>query len=848
MINHLEDLNQFLLKEDFIFPISNNIKKHLKNFISRSDIFIFIKYNDKYKIAVNKEKTESFLNIEQIEKKYDADKKSVFHITFMRDILIILKEKNGSKKKQSKIREKTIKKIVDWSIKDYLITSVGKIWQGVVPRSEYFILYNKFGEILYRSTEFMKNFENVNNFKDIFSHNLEKKYKINIFRKTNKKESMTKDALGHEFPATFFISHKKIHNVSVYFATFNDISEFYTIERSENRVYSLYNNILKSNIFGMLFFDKYKNIYFANDKLKKILNISDEKIINFNMENVENKQLHSILNKVLAGKSTSKAFFYKSYFRKLAKYLKVCGFPMKINNKVFGGALLVEDLTKGYDNKFFSDSILNIINKMSDGFIMTDKDGIIKYVNRAFCKMTGYSKNDLIGKNPKILKSGKHNKAFYKNFWQIIGSGKTFHGTFINKKKNGEIYHDLSTAKKMPSIGANEEYYYAIKRDITLEARQRAKEMNFEKFEALGKLSAGIAHDFNNILTGIYLNFKYLKKTEIFDNEIFDKIEDNIEMGKHIIEELLDYARKTEVKLKFVDLNLLIKKHIIFFEKLVGEKIKILVEIEKDLGCVKVNETKLFQVILNLLSNARDAIKTDGKITIRVKNINIKKNLEERKYRIRKGEYIKIEIEDTGNGIPDNILPQIFEPFFTTKKRSRGTGLGLATSYGIIKKMKGNIMVKTAVGKGTVFTIFLPYYERKNIKRKKNIPEKKTKRLSNDKIKILFIEDEKYIRDAMEKMLKHDNFNVEVAENGRIGLEKFHKGNFNVIITDLVMPEMNGDEVAEHIIKNHKNIKVILVTGYLEDDVKIKKNKNLFYMKKPYNYEKLKELIVKWKK
>ncbi len=580
-----------------------------------------------------------------------------------------------------------------------------------------------------------------------------------------------------------------------------------------------------------------------------MLKISDEEILNFNMENIENKDLHYVLNKVLEGKSISKSFFYLSYFRKLQKFFKVYAFPMKINNKIFGGTLLAIDMTPEYESERFSHSVLDIVNRMTDGFIMTDKDGIIKYVNKAFCKMTGYSKKELIGNNPRILNSGHHDKKFYEKFWRTINSGKIFHGRFTNKRKDGTIYYDLSTVGKMLNTGINDEYYYAIKRDITMEAKQKIKETNFEKFEALGKLSAGISHDFNNILTGIYLNVKYLRESKEFDDNIYEKIEDTINSGKHIVEELLDYARKAEVKMQYIDVNHFLNKHKLFFEKLAGEKIKILIKTDKKQKTIYVNETKFLQVLLNLISNAKDAISKEGEIIIMVKVIDLSNKVDTGKYTIKKGEYVKFLINDNGKGIPENILPHIFEPFFTTKKRKRGTGLGLATSYGIIKKFGGNIFVDSNVGEGTSFTILLPICKNKKpIITKESKGNKHLNVIPNEKIKVLFIEDEAYIRDAMGKMLKHDKFNVEVAENGKIGLKKFKRGNFNVVITDLVMPEMNGDELAKEILKLEKKVKVIITTGYLEENVILKKNKNLFFLKKPYNYEKLKELITTWKK
>ncbi len=485
--------------------------------------------------------------------------------------------------------------------------------------------------------------------------------------------------------------------------------------------------------------------------------------------------------------------------------------------------------------------------------VITDTEGNIEYVNPFFSKITGYSFEESIGKNPRILKSGKHDEAFYKKLWDTITSGEIWNGEFYNKKKNGNFYWEKAVIGPVIDERGKIINYIAVKEDITELKKMREHFYNIQKLESLGTLAGGIAHDMNNILYAIsgYVN---LLNRKIEGNNSLKKYLDSINEGltraSNLVKQILTFSKHNpyQKSREVVDLSESIEKSIEFVREIIPSSIIIDYNFKARNKFVCASETNLHQVMVNLFTNARDSIgEAQGHITVKVEDIDPDTI---QQYKIKNPEnrtFVKISVTDNGKGIPEEIMDRIFEPFFTTKGREKGTGLGLSTVYRIVTNLGGVIDVKSEVGKGTTFEIILPanpYIEK----------ERETERtVKYDDLKgsetILFVDDEEAIVDSIGESLKDFGYEVMGITDSYAALNIFKSNpkKFDIIIMDQTMPGLLGTELGKEILKIRKDIPMILCTGY-SDTVDYDKAKELGFKEfviKPTTSEKLAFLIRK---
>ncbi|NVO00052.1 MAG: response regulator [Geobacteraceae bacterium] len=469
--------------------------------------------------------------------------------------------------------------------------------------------------------------------------------------------------------------------------------------------------------------------------------------------------------------------------------------------------------------------LISAIEQSADVIVITDKLGNIRYANPAFTTSTGYPVGEAIGKNPNILKSGMQDDTYYKGLWETITAGKSWSGRLVNKKKDGSFY--IEDAIITPVKGGNGEIesFVAVKRDISEhlklhEEREvlEAKLIQAQKMEAIGRLAGGIAHDFNNMLNVI------LGYTEITLNELSGEswIKNNLleiqNAGKRsadLTRQLLTFSRKQTVEPVVVDLNSLIEENLKMLARMIGEEITINFIPEKTLWKVKVDRSQVNQILANLAINARDAINGTGRITIETSNFVF--DAEERMtLDLLPGEYASITFSDTGCGMGPEIAHHIFEPFYTTKDGGKGTGLGLATVYGIIKQNEGAIEVETQPGKGSSFTIYLPaVHESVETGRSEQSARIGTENYET----ILLVEDEPQILGFIKIILEDAGYLVLGAMSPQEALHLCvnHNGQINLLLTDVVMPEMNGKELFIKINAIRDDIRVLFMSGYTSD-------------------------------
>lgn len=482
------------------------------------------------------------------------------------------------------------------------------------------------------------------------------------------------------------------------------------------------------------------------------------------------------------------------------------------------------------------------LSATSNGIVITDKDGTISWVNPAFTKMTGYSFEEAVGKNPRILKSGEQNPKTYEELWATILSGKTWAGEIINRRKDGSLYFEKQTITPVMIEAREITHFIAIKEDISADKRLEAQFRQAQKMEAIGRLAGGVAHDFNNILTVILGQADLLLFKNSLDESMRSGVEEIKKAGAraaNLTRQLLAFSRKQMLQNKIYDINEIIVGADKMLRRLVGEDIEFVTLLGENLKPVKVDAGQIEQVIMNLVVNARDAMPKGGKIVLETSLVNMDERKASSYPGMNPGSYLQIKVQDTGTGISKEVMPHLFEPFFTTKEKGKGTGLGLATVYGIIKQSKGFIYAESEPGKGAAFLIFLPPAEGET----SGTEEIKTKEIPGGHETILVAEDEELVRALTTRVLTRQGFKVLEAKNGLEAMRICsgpEGSKIQMLITDMVMPYMGEGELAEKFLGFLPGTPVIFTSGY-SDQSTIQKwlDKGYRFLPKPYTYAEL---------
>lgn len=453
-----------------------------------------------------------------------------------------------------------------------------------------------------------------------------------------------------------------------------------------------------------------------------------------------------------------------------------------------------------------------IVNQAAEAIFVTDLRGQIMFVNPAFEHITGYMAQEVIGQNPRLLKSGRHDENHYKAMWATLSAGNVWRGSLVNRKKNGEFFHEKATISQLKDTHTGKPIgYLSVSLDVTKEVNLEAQLQHAQRLESIGRLAGGVAHDFNNILAVITADIEILKKEIKHDDGLYEVIEEIDQSAKHaatLTKQLLAFSRRQVVHPIPLNLNdwiLNIKK---LLKRIIGEDVEFDTRLADRLSLVEADPAQLEQVIINLVVNARDAMPKGGRLIIETAEVAFKQNSQE-------GPMVMMAISDTGDGMDAETQSHIFEPFFTTKKDGKGTGLGLAMVYGIIKQLNGNILVYSEPGIGTTFKIYFPTTQARP--RPSEIP-KPTKSRSHQvrRAKILLVEDEELVRKSTKRILERAGHDVRDAHDGEDAIRISENENFDLLITDLVMPRLGGKELSESLNKRQPHMKVLLMSGYSE--------------------------------
>ncbi|MBI2215332.1 MAG: PAS domain S-box protein [Acidobacteria bacterium] len=489
------------------------------------------------------------------------------------------------------------------------------------------------------------------------------------------------------------------------------------------------------------------------------------------------------------------------------------------------------------------------IEHVGESILITDAEGTIRYVNPAFESATGYSRDEAIGSTPRILKSGAHDARFYEDLWSTIRRGETWRGQIVNRRKDGSLLREEASISPVPDANGNIAHFVGVKRDMSREIDLEQQLAHSQKLDAIGRLAGGIAHDFNNLLGVIGGYAELLAQSLGNGHPGLDRIAQMrkaTDRATALTRQLLAFGRKQVLQPRVVDVNVLIDELSELLRQLLHEPITLEIIRSSVPATVLVDHSQMEQVIFNLAINARQAMPDGGTLRIETDLLEIDSDSSSLRDAVEPGRWVRVVVSDTGVGIPYEKLSQIFEPFFTTRSESGGTGLGLATVYGIVRQSGGNISVRSAPGKGTTFKIYLPAVdapaESINQHRTSVTTPREAKTLT-----VLVAEDVDLLREMIREGLEIAGMTVLEARDGEeaLALSRRDPRPIDVLLTDVVMPKMSGRELGDRMREERANLRILFMSGYTGDIIAatgvLEEGVNL--LQKPFTIDTLVERI-----
>lgn len=458
------------------------------------------------------------------------------------------------------------------------------------------------------------------------------------------------------------------------------------------------------------------------------------------------------------------------------------------------------------------------IDHIAEGVVVTNTGGVIEYANPAFEHITGYHREEILGQNVRIFKSGEQDEAFYRALWKTITEGKVWSGHFLNRRKDGSLYNEECTISPVFDQDGGVVSYVAIKRDISAQLMLERQLRQSQKLEAIGTLAGGIAHDFNNILSSI-IGYSEMAKEDLdagrsVENQL-DVVLAAAQRAKELVQQILVFSHQAEEERGPLELGLIVKEVL----KLLRPSLPATIEIDTQIGSegalVMADPSQMHQVLMNLCTNAYQAMRESGGIlSVSVESEELDCDAAYAYPKLEKGPYVVLSVSDTGSGIEEAIQDRIFEPFFTTKSPGEGTGLGLATVHGIVRSHGGVITMASEVGRGTTFQVYLPRIAENP---DGALPSDEPVRGGNERI--LVVDDEHPLARLLAATLREYGYQVTVMTRSADALAAFTERpeQFDLILTDQTMPGMTGEKLIEAVKQIRQDIPVILTTGFVAD-------------------------------
>lgn len=493
--------------------------------------------------------------------------------------------------------------------------------------------------------------------------------------------------------------------------------------------------------------------------------------------------------------------------------------------------------------RFFEDAPL--------GIVLVSKDGLLVDCNARFASLVGKKTKDLVNKDFKDLVSEQDRDDVIAAIDKMLDGDdltESMEVSLVDAENNLGKITQLHARRTVESEGVILHFI-----DVTDKKALEEQFVQSQKMQAVGQLAGGIAHDFNNLLTAILGFCDLLLLRHKPGNPSFGdimQIKQNSNRAANLVRQLLAFSRQQTLQQRVHDITDILTELSHLLRRLLGANIELDIVHGSNLGLIKVDEGQMEQVLINLAVNARDAMDGGGELKITTENFTNRKKKEVMQEEMPPGHWILIKVTDTGCGIPKENMKHILEPFFTTKGVGEGTGLGLATVYGIIRQSGGFLDIESKVGKGTTFMIYLPKSNEVEEEQEEEVAEETVVKDLTGTERILLVEDEAAVRTFSERALANKGYDVISAEHGEAALEIYEQEGqkpIDLLITDVVMPGMDGPTLAQRIRQHSPKLKIIFMSGYTEDKLKDYMGENTYFLPKPFTLKvlsaKVKEVL-----
>jgi PAS domain S-box-containing protein len=487
----------------------------------------------------------------------------------------------------------------------------------------------------------------------------------------------------------------------------------------------------------------------------------------------------------------------------------------------------VEDVSKRAQAENAVRRLAAAVDQAAEAVVVTDREGTIEYVNPAFERITGYGHDEVLGKNPRILNSGRQDDTFYGVLWATIRGRKVWSGHLVNRRRDGSLYEEEATISPVVGEDGSIVNFVAVKRDVTAEQALRQQLAHAQKLEAVGRLAGGIAHDFNNLLQAVLSQIAVLGlrlRGVPGAPKPIEELDQLVRRGAALTRQLLLFSRGEAPSRVPADLNDLVRGGATLVRRVVRENVAIVTELSDGPLPVLADRSQCDQLLMNLVVNASDAMPSGGTLTLRTGGDEAG---------------VWLSVADTGCGISDAVREHLFEPFFTTKAVGHGTGLGLSVVHGIVTAHGGTVTMSSREGTGTTFTVRFPRLFDAALRPESG--DEETVAATGRGERLLLVEDEDGARQGLLEILGSLGYAVTAAASGEEARALPTAPAFDLLLTDLVLPGIAGPELANLLRERWPGMRVVVMSGYAEADVvqRVRTDAGVEFLQKPFHITEL---------
>ena len=525
---------------------------------------------------------------------------------------------------------------------------------------------------------------------------------------------------------------------------------------------------------------------------------------------------------------TGQSQFIGCRFEVTALHASGSVFPVELSTSVAGAAgdpliiASVRDMSEQKQAELELRLRHRALEQVSEGILFTDPtqpDNPIIYANKAFERITGYKAEEVIGRNCRILQGERSDPQAVAEMHAAVVERRSCGVELINYRADGKPFWNVASIAPLQDDEGRVTHFVGVLTDVTQRKIQEEQLRQSLKMEAIGRLAGGIAHDFNNLLTIILGNSQFAQSKLPTEDPnlrgLLAEINEAADKAAGLTRQLLAFSRKQLLEPKVIDINGLISRLSGMLKRLIGDNVSLVCHLNPEVSAITADPGQIEQILINLAVNARDAMAEGGKLLIETANDEFDHTYTESHPDVDPGPYVRISVSDTGHGMTADVIEHVFEPFFTTKPLGEGTGLGLATVFGIVKQSGGHIGVYSEPGHGTTFNVYFPRKMEPSV----NSSEEASRPGKRGSETILLVEDDRRVRQITSQYLREAGYFVIEASSGSDvqQLAGQYSQPIQLLISDVVMPGLNGRQVADHFLKYHPGARVLFVSGYTND-------------------------------